>query len=1004
MAKNNFSLKSLAELENMASSYGTRIASFLEDRSIDQYTIADVSKEEFANITTFINNITIKNGSEIEQRESSDSIFLSGMLRKYFEESITLDDLIKLKDFINTYNSDQKILIYENIYKYIFGIQPENIGIDKNSIFARITDNILTKIENLISKTSVSDTKDIKGWFTGIDGDEEKIDIDTFYKNYFKRSNIINALVILQLINYLKSPSNMFFNEGMDMDFLFTDEDDQNIKINIKQATSTRRNQSGNIETFRRYSTFLNITADSGEVIISLPIDIRESIGTPDNLFDVNTGSIEVFFNTINSIITTYNIIDITGLTSVKTLEQLETILENNLYEFLTSAYSPETGDEAIYFGSTIEELKSKNIRDFENSLYLFYYKDLFQDNFQLSNSISPEKNYANEYETTIAKDGHQLIFIDIKNLPVSSQQLNLIYQGSITYRDKLKSLFNISDVTTSKITYTLLYKELNPKLREHSLSDTQEYIFARMLQTSFPNRNIIFENNRGGISFSSSIDVFYRNYRENDNLFKISADFYRYKYFYSNVYISRMSNESDIIGYYVGDSSVLSKFTNNYGAKDYQKKEIELFLKIYQETRNYYYRVLLNKSFIQEEQYKLYERLFISFFAIERFLNSKIENIHDPDYFNSRDIFNFLESYGLGVLNDEKYNFIIGGKDYKLNIVKLFNELVKLKGSRNVINVLLRVFEIGDMEAEIKKFLIFEQTDYDDVNGMKQGEGKVKFIEVPYFSDNGSREIFSALVSGTVYDEFLSDDIYWDPNEVPEKVLLDIGLDVSETKYLSLTLSENIYKKYILSRYMMSTIDYIQEKLVDNTGSTVLYDTKLETQDLFGVINPVSIASHFEAIKVMYKALLRLYSEDSDLIDGEGNWNVGVELPTTEPENPEIGDQWFDTLTSTLYTYEGNWNVGVELPTTEPENPEIGDQWFDTLTSTLYTATHLKKYYGINNNIEWSNLKTAISSVISNFNDIEDEFLEAHKEDRSGDPTVPTTFNRYNIYKESEG
>ena len=199
------------------------------------------------------------------------------------------------------------------------------------------------------------------------------------------------------------------------------------------------------------------------------------------------------------------------------------------------------------------------------------------------------------------------------------------------------------------------------------------------------------------------------------------------------------------------------------------------------------------------------------------------------------------------------------------MNIVKLFNELVKLKGSRDVISVLLRVFEVGDLEADIKKFLIYEETDYS--NGIKDSEGEIKFIEVPYFSDNGSREIFAALTAATPYEDFLLDDPFWNPDEVPASELLDIGIDVSETKYLSLTLSENIYKKYTLSRYMMSTIDYLQDNLVKDSGA--LYNTKLEAGELFGTVaSEISIGSYFEAIKVMYKALLRLYDEDMDLDD----------------------------------------------------------------------------------------------------------------------------------------
>jgi hypothetical protein len=150
MAKNNFSLKSLTELQQMAESYGTRIADFLEEQQLSQYQIADVSKEEFANITAFLNSAVIKDGSIIESNENSDSLFFSKMLRKYFEEFITIDDMIQLKEFVNDYNEDKKSLIHENIYQYVFGVNTVKEGIDPNSIFSRIVNIINNKINDAV--------------------------------------------------------------------------------------------------------------------------------------------------------------------------------------------------------------------------------------------------------------------------------------------------------------------------------------------------------------------------------------------------------------------------------------------------------------------------------------------------------------------------------------------------------------------------------------------------------------------------------------------------------------------------------------------------------------------------------------------------------------------------------------------------------------------------------------------------------------------------------------
>jgi hypothetical protein len=607
-----------------------------------------------------------------------------------------------------------------------------------------------------------------------------------FYDTYFQRSKIIEALVLLNLIEYIEE-------KNIDTtDFTF---DNNNLNIRITQVDSSRI-VSDEIQYFRRYTRYLDIVSDSDEIILSIPLDLREDtnhIGF-DELFDITNSDINDFYNSDDiKIIDVYNTISTEDYSD--TLDSLKTLLETNLYAFLTLIFPDTNTDEKIYFG-TADNKKLEDLLTiyFNDTVNLFYNKDLILDAYQISNATTAEKNYANEYETTIAKDGQQIIFIDIKDLDISNY-INKSYieyndDGTVdseidTYGKKIRDIFEISSTTilTGRFTYTILYKELNPILREQSLSDSQEYIISRMINTSNPTKDALFKSNNNGISFSSGADTYYRSYIEKDELFQINSDFYRYKFFYNNAYISRLSNESDIIGYYVEDN-----LNNNYGRKDYEKREIELFLTIYQQTRDYYYRVLLNKSFIQENDYKLYEKLFISFFAIERFLNAKIENIHDPDYFNSTDIYNFLESYGLGVLNDEKYNFIIDGKDFKLNVIKLFNELVKLKGSRDVISVILRIFEIGDFEADIKKFLIYEDagignSDFENkfefevtIDNIYKGITVTKLDDLP---ETG----YAMLVE--LDDEEYSYELYKDRSEIDSELLSnDYFFDIKSKKF----------------------------------------------------------------------------------------------------------------------------------------------------------------------------------------------------------------------------
>ena len=86
-------------------------------------------------------------------------------------------------------------------------------------------------------------------------------------------------------------------------------------------------------------------------------------------------------------------------------------------------------------------------------------------------------------------------------------------------------------------------------------------------------NYDSLFKVNKKDISYLDTINNLYKAYKENKELFVVDKSFDRYKYFNNNIYMSRISDESDIIGYYIGDNTVNTSFINNYGYKDYQKR-----------------------------------------------------------------------------------------------------------------------------------------------------------------------------------------------------------------------------------------------------------------------------------------------------------------------------------------------------------------------------------------------------------------------------------------------
>ena len=145
-----------------------------------------------------------------------------------------------------------------------------------------------------------------------------------------------------------------------------------------------------------------------------------------------------------------------------------------------------------------------------------------------------------------------------------------------------------------------------------------------------------------------------------------------------------------------------------------------------------------------------------------------------------------------------------------------------------------------------------------------------LSFVEVPYESNNLSKDIYNAYVNPKPYKDFIANDPYWTEENVPTQTLKDIGLDVVETKYLSLIMTENIYRKFILSRYLFSTIDVIGDKLKP-TYSTGVDDilSKVMISSGEDVLGDVSIGYYFETIKLVLKSLVKLYEK-------EAGFNIG--------------------------------------------------------------------------------------------------------------------------------
>lgn len=414
------------------------------------------------------------------------------------------------------------------------------------------------------------------------------------------------------------------------------------------------------------------------------------------------------------------------------------------------------------------------------------------------------EKRYANATENYYIKNK--------KFLPTLISLENIIYNTEVDEEldtalkeltdleatDPKYPLFSFSENSNTvgqhnAFSINILYKETNPYVRNIILSDYYEKMISFLL---------IY---RTGKLNTTIYDLFMNDdYGELDTTPK---EIQLVKSLRSNSYICHSGTESDIISYIVGSPI-------NFGINETELNEIEGFLQIYRQTREYFYKVLLNKAFILEETYKTYEKFYITIYSVERWLSSKIDNLRDINYFDNEDCTNFFICYGLGTLDKQiSDNRFPNALLYKKRIIAAYTDLMSYKGSKKVIDIFFRIFNFGENEIELNRYILYkEPSDIDN-------EGNLMFLDVPYNSKNISNNLKNSK-SKIQYDQFLENNKYWTTQDVPETQLSKIIKGPQSTKFLGLKLTQNLYQKFIDTKYSLSFVDYYEKILTAGTTS----------------------------------------------------------------------------------------------------------------------------------------------------------------------------------------
>lgn len=884
-----YNYKSIEELNKYAKKYNTTPPSFLAElgkNTLGTYTIPEDSVESFNNIISFLLHSTLKDSHLLDDADNAISKTFKDLLIKYYENELSDDDIYMLLYLVKTYNDEIDAIFENNDANVIFSLDKENIS--NADYFNNIVNKIIQNDKYLVNVTDgkVSDTQsstDIQEktlFKTPLNDFLLAISLDN---NEFK--SFIEAIVYIYICNKLDSipeeTKNDVSIENVPKEIaLFGNELNTSDKYYIKEE-----NKYYNVKTgiTYKYKKITNKGMDSGFFILTDKIERRIVFKSSEN-----SKQLYILENSIYEQTDAY-------LETTETSFNLDIVISNP-FEVLLNA-------DKLDIDSFIEYISIAN-------LGIEKYKDISKrkEKILVSNSASNityigEKRGASPEEAYRTRIFDNVCPFNLLNVSVDpNSDIVTIYNEIFKDNQAVANGARISDPIS--ISFAVIYKELNPEYRKAELSDVIDFGIALKDDDSlFPGS--------GELITSLSIDLMLKNLvaeYSKDDIFKMLRTIK------TNPYYARKARESDIIQYVSGTyedydyGDAVSTENNKY----IENKEIELFMEIYQETRDYYYARLLNKSFVHDDFYNSFEKFFIAFYAVERFISAKIDVIHDIDHFDSTDISNFLKSYGLDVLDASAtfYNQDL----YKLNIIKEFKNLIKNKGTSKVTEYLMKIFNGKNSEIKINKYLLAEisgsssdataddnynvtdstkndffysyyndssKTEYDTTNytynngiiTSKDGEvvghyypkkeyktdKNIKFIEVDYNTDNETKDILKAISNQKDYKTFVEDDPYWDENLLTEEDIKKLNINTVASKYTSFEYSQDTAKAVIKAIYSLELMEYLYEKLKYTNGEKIETITKNIVFTFTGTDNlsNLSFDDVFRVLRLMFKGVI---------------------------------------------------------------------------------------------------------------------------------------------------
>lgn len=847
MAILNF--KSIEEIKKLAKESNLKINPQLlaENNSREEYAINEKYRTKFNNAVNFYLRSTVKHSEELDKEDTDYSKEFSRLLVKYYEEALTETDVLELLMIAKKYN--------DSIDEYI----------KENTIDILLEPSYFNKIKDKFKEVYESDFKSKDEFKSSVLGD------DYFDYLTFKYLAVSLNLTVAETKNVLTN---------------------NNVVINPYELDDQGEISRYYIEKGVNEYELVNIATEYNKTIGTIQYKYEENHSKNYSKEFINyTYTYEINSEATGASNTLY-VYKSNGYTSAgKYLHKKQNTLTNvdeKLEESLLNAVKDgiNTGMYSVYGPNDYLSIISNQL------------KIIYKVIHSTSTSSAESKLSASNDEIIEANNGAPLAYFNLVNVSVSEEDYNIMKDYFPEATTEVSSNNNNSRLDSNMKTMSIgiIYKELNPAYRELENSDLVELGLSALLQNGFELFGINYIDGVVNPALNASIQTVKNSFIFDDSYYTEVLNAIR-----ANPYFARKSSKSDIIQYYEGKVGDYS-----YGTTKEEKLEIQNILELYKETRDMYYRRLLNKSFVYDDMYDAYEEFYIIGFTIIRFINSKLDHLTDIDYFDKEDVHNFLVSYGLFALDESKT--FSKQLEYKKKIIKNFTDLIRWKGSSEVVSKIVSIFTDDGTTANLSKYALVQETKLDiikdesgNTTSNKYSEDKLKFVKLDYNNDNEMKEVNNKITSSLDYDTFLANDKYWNKEIVTADDIKNLNINSEATKYASFDLAVDISSTYIKSAYAISAVKYLYNNLSKNlnstTDSSLLSTIKFEGNFLDGTATNISLEEMFKFIQYMYVKFLKLAT-------GKDNAFCGNIIKSANAEEGTYYDKYFG-INSTA-TYDG--------------------------------------------------------------------------------------------------